>query len=90
MLKIKHSGQFKKDYKKCIKRGLNIELLKIVVNTLAIPEPLEEKHRDHGLTGNLVKYRECHILPDWLLIYRCDGEYLELLRTGTHSDLFKK
>lgn len=84
MLKVKNSGQFKKNYKKCIK------LLKGVVATLAIPEPLQEKNRDHNLTGNYAGYRECHILPDWLLIYRYNGEYLELARTGTHADLFNK
>lgn len=90
MLKVKNSGQFKKDYKKCIKRGLNMDLLKSVVAVLAIPEQLQEKNRDHNLTGNYVGYRECHVLPDWLLIYRYSGEYLELVRTGTHSDLFDK
>lgn len=90
MLKVRDSGQFKKDYKKCMKRGLKMELLKAVVSILAIPEPLEIKNKDHNLTGNYSGFRECHILPDWLLIYRYDGEYLELVRTGTHSDLFGK
>lgn len=90
MLKVKNSGQFKKDYKKCIKRGLNMDLLKSVVAILAIPEPLQEKNWDHNLTGNYAGYKECHVLPDWLLIYRYNGEYLELVRTGTYSDLFNK
>lgn len=90
MLKIKDSGQFKKDYKRCVKRGLDMTLLKSVVSILAIPAKLDAKHKDHGLTGNYSRFRECHILPDWLLIYRYDGEYLELARTGTHSDLFSK
>lgn len=90
MLKVKDSGQFKKDYKKCVKRGLNMNLLKAVVSTLAVPEPLDAKNRDHNLTGKCVGFRECHILPDWLLIYRYNGEYLELARTGTHADLFGK
>lgn len=90
MLKIKDSGQFKKDYKKCVKRGLKMELLKTVVATLALPETLDAKNKDHNLTGNYSGFRECHILPDWLLIYRYNGEYLELARTGTHSDLFGK
>lgn len=90
MLKIKDSGQFKKDYKKCVKRGLQMELLKSVVTTLAIPDSLLSKYRDHNLTGNYAGFRECHITPDWLLIYRYSGEYLELARTGTHSDLFGK
>ena len=90
MLKVKDSGQFKKDYKKCVKRGLDMNLLKAAVSTLSIPEPLDAKKRDHNLTGNYAGFRECHILPDWLLIYRYNGEYLELARTGTHADLFGK
>ncbi len=90
MLKLKDSGQFKKDYKRCEKRGLDMEILKAVVATLAIPKPLKPKNKDHDLKGNYMGFRECHILPDWILIYRYSGEYLELSRTGTHSDLFKK
>lgn len=90
MLKIKDSGQFKKDYRKCVKRGLQMDLLKAVVATLAIPDKLPEKNKDHNLTGDYIGFKECHIAPDWLLIYRYEGEYLELARTGTHSDLFKK
>lgn len=90
MLKIRDSGQFKKDYKKCVKRGSQMDLLKAVIAALAIPDKLPEKNKDHNLTGNYTGFRECHITPDWLLIYRYEGEYLELVRTGTHSDLFKK
>jgi mRNA interferase YafQ len=88
VLKIKDSGQFKKDYKKCVKRGLDMNLLKAIVKTLAIPESLDIKNKDHNLTGNYAGFKECHIMPDWLLIYRYNEEYLELVRTGTHSDLF--
>ena len=88
MLNIIHSGQFKKDYKKCMKRGLNMELLKEVVAILSIPKPLPPKNRDHPLTGNYKGREECHITPDWLLIYEIDGNDLYLDRTGTHSDLF--
>lgn len=90
MLKVRDSGQFKRDYKKCVKRGLNMELLKMVVTVLAIPDKLPEKNKEHDLKGDYAGFRECHILPDWLLIYRYNGEFLELARTGTHSDLFKK
>ncbi len=90
MLIVKNSKQFRKDYKKCMKRGLDMNLLKSVVSTLAIPEKLQEKNKDHTLTGNYTNFRECHILPDWLLIYRYIDDCLELARTGTHSDLFKK
>ena len=65
-----------------------MEQLKSVVKTLAIPEPLDIKNKDHSLSGNYSGFRECHILPDWLLVYRYNGEYLELVRTGSHSDLF--
>lgn len=90
MLKVRDSGQFKKDYKKCVKRGLKMDSLKSLVAILAIPDKLPEKNQDHNLTGNYTGFRECHISPDWLLIYRYNGDYLELARTGTHSDLFGK
>lgn len=90
MLQVSFTGQFKKDYKLCRKRGYNMELLQSVISVLAIPEALPEKYKDHTLTGNYANKRECHILPDWLLIYRIDGGELVLYRTGTHSDLFRK
>jgi mRNA interferase YafQ len=89
MLKVDISGQFKKDFKRCAKRGLQMELLKSVIGTLAVPELLPDKNKDHTLSGKYSGYRECHIEPDWLLIYRYVGNHLELARTGTHSDLFK-
>ena len=72
------------------KRGKGLAKLKYVVNELANQRPLDEKYRDHELTGNYRNFRECHIEPDWLLIYRIEkGELtLALVRTGTHSDLF--
>ena len=90
MLKIIPSNQFKKDLKLAKKRGLNLELLSVVVNTLAAQQPLDIKYRDHNLTGNYRDFRECHIEPDCLLVYRTDNDQLELFlfRTGTHSDLF--
>ncbi|HIV69237.1 MAG TPA: type II toxin-antitoxin system YafQ family toxin [Candidatus Butyricicoccus stercorigallinarum] len=89
---VKTTTQFKKDYKLAIKRGLKIDLLKAVVAALAMGETLHEKNRDHALTGNWVGHRECHILPDWLLIYRIEDDVLvlTLARTGSHSDLFGK
>ena len=86
---VKTTTQFKKDYKLAIKRGLKIDLLKAVVAALAMGETLPEKNRDHALTGNWVGHRECHILPDWLLIYRIEDDVLvlTLARTGSHSDL---
>ena len=89
---VKHTTQFKKDYKRAIKRGLDIELLENVVSKLANGEALDEKNYDHALSGNWVGHRECHVLPDWLLIYRIDNNVLvlTLTRTGTHSDLLQK
>lgn len=90
MLKIVPSNQFKKDLKLAAKRGYDLGLLNAVVTMLANEEPLPAKYRDHNLTGQYALFRECHIQPDWLLVYRTDGEELELFlfRTGTHSDLF--
>ena len=89
---VKTTSQFKKDFKLAMKRGLNIDLLETVIATLALGEPLPDKNKDHALTGNWIGHRECHILPDWLLIYRIEEEVLilALARSGTHSDLFGK
>ena len=90
MLDIVASNCFKRDLKLIIKRGYRIELLEGVVNKLAAKEPLEEKYRDHALTGDYSGFRECHITPDWLLVYQIREKELVLFlsRTGTHSDLF--
>ena len=87
MLNLNQSNKFKKDYKLCKKRGYHMDLLQSVINTLRIPEQLNEKNKDHSLSGNFVGKRECHISPDWLLIYQIIGNELYLVRTGTHSDL---
>lgn len=89
---VKPTTQFKKDFKLAMKRSMKIELLEEVVAMLAMGETLPDKRKDHALTGNWVGHRECHILPDWLLIYRIEDEVLvlTLARTGTHSDLFGK
>lgn len=89
---VKTTSQFKKDFKLAMKRCLNIDLLETVIATLALGEPLPDKNKDHALTGNWIGHRECHILPDWLLIYRIEEEVLilTLARSGTHSDLFGK
>jgi len=88
MLDVKYSTKFKKDFKLCIKRNYNMNLLHSIIDILRKPALLPEKNRDHHLTGNYSNYKECHILPDWLLVYRINGNELELYRTGTHSDLF--
>lgn len=88
MLQVSFVGKFKKDYKLCQKRGYNITLLQTAIDILAIPQPLPQKNKDHSLTGNYAGYRECHLLPDWLLIYQQTQDELILYRTGTHADLF--
>ena len=90
MLNIVASNRFKKDLKTAIRRHYNLDLLDDVVSTLASGKILDAKHHDHELSGDLIGFRECHIAPDWLLIYRCtqDDLMLYLFRTGTHSDLF--
>ena len=90
MLNIRYSTKFKKDLKNCAKRGLNLSLLQNAIDILRIPEPLPLKNKDHALSGNYINYRECHIQPDWLLIYRAEANELFLYRTGTHADLFNK
>ena len=93
MLKLKVRNQFKKDYKRAKKRGLNEEDFKEVVKLLQSNKKLPRKHKDHALTDSrdYKGMRECHINPDWLLIYTTDKKelILELVRTGSHSDLFK-
>ena len=92
MLKPEFSGQFKKDYKKAIKRGFNPKELEKVISMLCNEQPLPERYRDHALINSrqYKDVRECHIQPDWLLIYRIvrDRLILKLIRTGSHSDLF--
>lgn len=90
MLDVVLSNQFKRDLKLAEKRGYNLDLLDSVVTKLANKETLPEKYRDHNLTGKYAGFRECHIQPDWLLVYRADDTELILFlsRTGTHADLF--
>lgn len=90
MLDVVFSNRFKKDLKLAAKRGLDLAELEAVVNRLAAQQPLPDKNRDHTLTGDYIGFRECHIRPDWLLVYRVDGEdlVLFLFRTGSHTDLF--
>ena len=82
------TAQFRKDYKLAKKRGLKMEALAEIVTLLAKGEALPEKNRDHSLSGNWIGHRECHVLPDWLLIYRQTDTELYLVATGTHPDLF--
>lgn len=92
MLKVEYTGQFKKDYKQAVKRGLDIKALQKVITILMNEQELPENYRDHRLENsrNYKDMRECHIQPDWLLVYKIYNNelVLKLIRTGTHSDLF--
>ena len=87
---VRLTGQFKRDVKLAQKSHRNIDLLKSVVKKLADGEKLDEKHRDHALTGNWAHYRDAHILPDLVLIYRQADDAVYLARVGSHSELFRK
>lgn len=89
-LRLVATSQFRRDYKKAKKRGFDMSALEKVIDRLCAEEPLEERHRDHALSGDYVGFRECHIRPDWLLVYAIDKDAVVLTasRTGTHSDLF--
>ena len=91
-LQVVFTSQFKKDYKQAMKRHLKIELLDHIIRALSEGEALPPENRDHVLTENWSGHRECHIQPDWLLIYRIEDDVLVLTlsRTGNHSDLFGK
>lgn len=91
MLEIVRSTQFKRDLKKIIKQSKDLYLLQEIVETLQRQESLPPKNCDHSLSGNWKGYRECHISPDWLLIYKIEDQLklLRLARTGSHSELFQ-
>lgn len=91
MLEIVRSTQFKRDLKKIIKQGKDLDLLQEIVEVLQRKESLPPKNCDHSLSGNWKGYRECHISPDWLLIYKIEDQLklLRLARTGSHSELFQ-
>jgi mRNA interferase YafQ len=88
-LMVQEEKSFRKDLKRVRKRGKDIEKLKVAVQILALGGLLPASYRDHALTGNYKGFRECHIEPDWLLIYRLGHDALILVRTGSHADLFR-
>ncbi len=88
MLTIIRKSRFKKDFKKLLSSGKNIEKLAEIIKTLQNEEQLLERYLDHSLIGNYIGCRECHISPDWLLIYQKTETVLILVRTGSHSELF--
>ena len=87
---VKPTSRFKKDYKLAKKRNLDVKLLDEVIRRLANGEPLDPSYRDHSLSGDWVNHRECHVAPDWLLVYYLSEDVLvlTLVRTGSHADLF--
>jgi mRNA interferase YafQ len=89
MRSIRYPGQFKKDYKRMEKRGVEVKKLRGVIEKLVNEEELEARYKDHPLQGEFTGGRDCHISSDWILIYAIVGNELRLIRTGTHSDLFK-
>ena len=93
-MNVRWRNQFKKDYRLMMKQGQDLGKLDYVIEELAVPNPLPAQYRDHYLKGDYIGYKECHIEPDWLLIYDYealdDGELqLLLVRTGSHADLFE-
>lgn len=92
MLRPEFTGQFKHDYKRAVKRGCDPQKIEKVISILCSEQPLPAEYRDHPLANsrNYKNVRECHIQPDWLLIYKIENDQLllKLIRTGTHSDLF--
>ena len=89
MNEILRTSQFKRDVKLAQRRGKPLGCLKVVVEALAQGKPLSPQQRDHSLKGAMKDCRECHVEDDWLLVYRVEGTTLQLVRTGTHSDLFR-
>jgi len=88
-LKIVYTNQFKKDFKKIKSQDKDIDKLKTVINLLFDKEKLDSKYKDHKLTGKYKQFRDCHIEPDWILIYKTTTDVLTLYRTGSHSELFE-
>lgn len=87
-LVIRQSTRFRQDVKRLLRQGADISRLEAVIEALVVQSPLPPQLHDHVLAGDWKGFRECHIQPDWLLIYRVEGDELQLVRTGTHADLF--
>lgn len=89
MRQVRTTGQFDRDYAQTVKRGKKIEKLDDVMMMLVTGQSLPPKYRDHALKSDFKGFRDCHIEPDWLLIYKIDADVITFARTGTHSDIFK-
>jgi mRNA interferase YafQ len=85
---IFRKSQFKKDFKRILKQGKRLDELKAILKLLVAGKEIPEKYKDHQLTGNWKEFRELHIQPDWLLVYKIENDVLTLIRTGSHSELF--
>jgi mRNA interferase YafQ len=88
MLAVVHRKKFKKNLDLMILRGKSPEKIKEVILALASGTPLDSRYKDHALSGSFSGFRDCHIDPDWLMIYRIEADTLYLERTGSHSDIF--
>jgi len=88
MLQLVRKSRFKQDFKKLLSSGKDLGKLASVIRALQAQEALPERNRDHALTGNYIGHRECHVSPDWLLVYQTTETELILVRTGSHSELF--
>jgi mRNA interferase YafQ len=87
-LVIRQATRFRRDVKRLLRQGVALSRLEEIIMILVAQEPLDERFRDHALVGDWKGYRECHVQPDWLLIYRIEGGELQLARTGSHAQLF--
>ena len=85
---IRQATKFRRDVKRLRRQGVDLAQLQAVIVSLTAEEPLDEWYRDHALVGNWRGFRECHLQPDWLLIYRVENNELQLARTGSHAELF--
>ena len=88
MLVIRESTAFRRDVRRLVRRGASLSRLEEIIGLLAAGKVLEPRHREHPLAGEWRGFRDCHVQPDWVLIYRIEGNELQLARTGSHSDLF--
>jgi len=89
MLDVRATSRFKKDVKKAERQGKDLRKLGVIIDSLRDEAALPAHNRDHALTGNYVGHRECHVAPDWLLVYKIDGRFLVLVRIGSHSEIFR-
>ena len=87
-LVIRQSTRFRRDVKRLMRQGADLSKLETIIEVLVAQTPPEERYRDHALIGNWNGCRECHLQPDWLLIYRIEGDELQLVRAGSHAELF--